>query len=85
MSLLGHKPLSPEQQQKNDTPVNWGIVCAALGTLLVYAYLFTHIADWANLPRPQDLVEQFGIETENIFVKHMLINKKPGKTKTQNQ
>lgn len=67
MSLLGHKPLSFEQRKENDTPANWWIVFAVLGTLLIYAYLFTHIADWVNLPRPQILAEQFGIETKNIF------------------
>ena len=67
MSFLGNSPLTPEQQQENDTPVKWNVILAVLGTLLVYAYLFTHIADWANLPLPQDLAEKIGIETEDIF------------------
>jgi hypothetical protein len=67
MSLLGHKPLSSELRQKNDTPVNWWVIFAVLGSLLIYAYLLTNVADWVNLPRPQNLVEKFGIETENIF------------------
>ncbi len=67
MSFLGNKPLSPEQQQQNDTPVKWGVVCAVIGTLMIYVYLFTHAADWVNLPRPQVLLEQFGIESEHIF------------------
>lgn len=67
MSFLGNKPLTQEQQKQNDAQTRWGVVCAVIGTLLVYAYLFTHIADWVNLPRPQNLVEQLGIETEDIF------------------
>ena len=67
MSLLGGKSLTPEQQQQNDSTVKWSVVCAVISTLLVYAYLFTHIAEWANLPLPQNLAEQIGIETENIF------------------
>lgn len=67
MSLLGHKPLSFEQRQKNDTPVNGWVIFAVLGSLLIYAYLLTNVSDWVNLPRPQDLVEKFGIETKNIF------------------
>jgi hypothetical protein len=67
MSLLGGKSLTPEQQQQNDSTVKWSVVCAVIGTLLVYAYLFTHIADWVNLPRPESLVEQMGFETKKIF------------------
>jgi hypothetical protein len=67
MSLLGNKPLTQEQQQENNTPVQWSIVAAVMGTLLIYAYLFTHVADWVNLPRPQVLLEQWGFESENIF------------------
>ena len=67
MSLLGGKSLTPEQQQQNDSTVKWNVVCAVIATLLVYAYLFTHIAEWAHLPLPEDLAEKIGIETENIF------------------
>lgn len=67
MSFLGSKPLTQEQQKENNARTSWPVVCAVIGLLLVYAYLFTHIADWVNLPRPQHLVEQMGIETEDIF------------------
>jgi hypothetical protein len=70
MSLLGNRPLSPEQQEQNDTPVKWSVVLAVVGTLLIYSYLFTHIADWLHLPHAKEVVEKFGVETDNIFNGH---------------
>jgi hypothetical protein len=67
MSFLGSTPVTQEQQQQNNRSAKWNIVIAVLASLLVYTYLFTHIAGWAYLPYPQDLIEGLGIETENIF------------------
>ena len=67
MSFLGQKQPTWEQQEQNDSQVNWGVVVAVIGLLFIYAYLFTHVADWVNLPRPQEMAEHFGIENEKIY------------------
>jgi hypothetical protein len=67
MPILGNRPLTQEQQKLNDAPVQWSVIASVMGTLLIYSYLFTHVADWVNIPRPQILLEQWGLETENIF------------------
>lgn len=65
--LLSGKPISPELQEQNNRRHRPGVVIATLLVLLVYIYLFTHLSNALHLPRPQDLLEQFGIHLPHVF------------------
>jgi hypothetical protein len=43
------------------------VVILVLAVLVVYAYLFTYVADVFHVPRPQDLAESAGIRIEHVF------------------
>ena len=59
--LLGSKPVSDEQRERNNLDNRPLLVLAVLAVLAVYCYLFTRVTDLVHLPRPQHQLAQVGI------------------------
>ncbi len=66
-TLLSGGPVTPEQQLENARTHRPGPVLAVLAVLALYAYLFTHVADVFDLPRPQALAENLGLHMDHVF------------------
>ena len=64
--LLQGTPISESERASHDRH-DHRIVILVLGVLLVYAYLFTYVADILHIPRPRDLAAVAGIHIEHVF------------------
>ena len=64
--LLGGRPITTEEQKKNDrhSPV---AVAAVVGVLLVYIYLFTQVYQVVGLPSPEALAAKTGLNLNFVF------------------
>ncbi len=64
--LLGGRPITTEEQKKNDRhcPV---AVAAVVGVLLVYIYLFTQVYQVVGLPSPEALAATTGLNLDYVF------------------
>ncbi len=65
--LFSGATCSVDKQLENNRHTRWGLVLAVLAVLLLYAYLFTHIADSFAIPRPAELAKQIGIDIKYVF------------------
>ena len=64
--LLGGRPITTEEQIKNDRH-NPLVVAAVVGVLLVFIYLFTQIYQVVGLPSPEALADKAGLELNYVF------------------
>ncbi len=64
--LLQGTPISESERASHDRH-DHRVVILVLAVLLIYAYLFTYVADIIHIPRPQDLAAVAGIHIEHVF------------------
>lgn len=65
-ALLSDVPLTDEQREKYDSHKIW-VVFTALAVILLYAYLFTHVYAYFDLPGPKELAKLLGLSPRHVF------------------